>query len=95
MVIDEQVTINDLTLVQNQCLDDFEGLAANEAKYAYTEQYKNAVKWFSEKQVLESKLEQLKTQSNPFTIALESLDSTMDVIDYTIVDDIKKELTIV
>lgn len=93
MVKNEQSTIEELTLAQNQCLDDFEGLAATEAKYAYTEQYKNAVKWFSEKQVLESKLDQLKTQSNPFTIALESLDSTMDIIDYTIVDNIKKELT--
>jgi len=61
-------------------------------KLIYVDEYQNASKTFSEKAVLESKLEDLEKSVNPFSIAMDTVDQSIINIDYTKRDELSKEI---
>lgn len=83
LVIENNTIIGELELeLQEQEAQNID-INREVVKLAYVDNYPNISKTFSEKAVLESKLEMLQKATNPFQIALDTVDQSLIVIDYS------------
>lgn len=92
IIIENNDMISELTQEKLEHENILKNIEIDVTKLQYVDKYPNISRVFSEKAVLESKLEMLRKSSNPFEIALETIDQTLIDIDYSKKQNLTKEI---
>jgi len=88
----ENQAIDEMKLLLNDEMGKIDAVSNEATKYAYVEKQKNCLSIFKDQQLIVSRIESLEMSKNPFEIAFNAIDETMDIIDYDIMNKYKQEI---